>query len=46
MLVKFQLNGDPIEVNLEAGDRLLVDVLREDLRLTGAPRLESVSSDW
>jgi aerobic carbon-monoxide dehydrogenase small subunit len=35
MLVKFKLNGDPVEVNLKSGDRLLVDVLREDLRLTG-----------
>jgi len=35
MLVKFLVNGDPVEVNLKAGDRLLVDVLREDLRLTG-----------
>jgi len=35
MLVKFRVNGDPIEVNLKAGDRLMVDVLREDLRLTG-----------
>jgi hypothetical protein len=30
MLVKFQINGDPVEVNLKSGDRLLVDVLRED----------------
>lgn len=35
MLVKFKLNGDPVEVNLKSGDRLLVDVLREDLHLTG-----------
>ena len=35
MLVKFKINGDPVEVNLKSGDRLLVDVLREDLRLTG-----------
>jgi aerobic-type carbon monoxide dehydrogenase small subunit (CoxS/CutS family) len=35
MLVRFRINGDPVEVNLKAGDRLLVDVLREDLRLTG-----------
>ena len=35
MLVKFRVNGDPVEVNLKSGDRLLVDVLREDLRLTG-----------
>jgi aerobic-type carbon monoxide dehydrogenase small subunit (CoxS/CutS family) len=35
MLVKFTLNGDPVEVALKTSDRLLVDVLREDLRLTG-----------
>ena len=35
MLVKFTLNGDPVEVTLKSGDRLLVDVLREDLKLTG-----------
>ena len=35
MLVKFKLNGDPVEVRLQSGDRLLVDVLREDLKLTG-----------
>ncbi len=35
MLVKFTLNGDPVEVRLKAGDRLLVDVLREELQLTG-----------
>mgnify|MGYP001619896971 CR=1 FL=1 len=35
MLVKFKVNGDPVEVRLKSGDRLLVDVLREDLRLTG-----------
>jgi aerobic carbon-monoxide dehydrogenase small subunit len=29
------LNGDPVEVRLKSGDRLLVDVLREDLQLTG-----------
>ena len=33
--VNFTLNGDPVEVRLKSGDRLLVDVLREDLRLTG-----------
>ena len=33
--IKFKLNGDPVEVRLKAGDRLLVDVLREDLQLTG-----------
>ena len=35
MLVKFRLNGDLVEVRLKSGDRLLVDVLREDLQLTG-----------
>lgn len=35
MLVKFRINGDPVELNLKSGDRLLVDVLREDLRMTG-----------
>ena len=35
MLVKFKVNGDPVEVRLKSGDRLLVDVLREDLGLTG-----------
>ena len=35
MLVKFRLNGDPVEVMLKSGDRLLLDVLREDLRMTG-----------
>lgn len=35
MLLKFRVNGDAVEVNLKSGDRLLVDVLREDLRLTG-----------
>ena len=35
MQIKFKLNGDPVEVNLKSGDRLLIDVLREDLRLTG-----------
>ena len=35
MLVRFTINGDPVEVQLKFGDRLLVDVLREDLRLTG-----------
>ena len=35
MLVKFTLNGDPVEVALKMADRLLVDVLREDLRMTG-----------
>jgi carbon-monoxide dehydrogenase small subunit len=35
MLVRFTLNGDPVEVALKCDDRLLVDVLREDLRMTG-----------
>jgi carbon-monoxide dehydrogenase small subunit len=35
MLIRFSLNGEPVEVNLRRGDRLLVDVLREDLQLTG-----------
>jgi aerobic-type carbon monoxide dehydrogenase small subunit (CoxS/CutS family) len=35
MLVTFTLNGDPVEVLLRSADRLLVDVLREDLRMTG-----------
>jgi aerobic-type carbon monoxide dehydrogenase small subunit (CoxS/CutS family) len=35
MLVKFKVNGDSIEVRLHDSDRLLVDVLREDLKLTG-----------
>ncbi|MGQ0752409.1 MAG: (2Fe-2S)-binding protein, partial [Betaproteobacteria bacterium] len=35
MQIKFTLNGDPVEVVLKTGDRLLIDVLREDLRLTG-----------
>jgi len=33
--IKFTLNGDPVEVHLKTGDRLLVDVLREDLQMTG-----------
>jgi carbon-monoxide dehydrogenase small subunit len=33
--VKFTLNGDPVEVALKSADRLLIDVLREDLKLTG-----------
>jgi len=35
MLVRFTLNGDPVEVYLKSDDRLLVDVLREDLKFTG-----------
>jgi carbon-monoxide dehydrogenase small subunit len=33
--VQFVLNGDPVDVVLKSDDRLLVDVLREDLRMTG-----------
>jgi len=33
--VKLTVNGDPVEVRLKHADRLLVDVLREDLQLTG-----------
>ena len=36
MRVRFKLNGDPVEVRLQSGDRLLVDVLREDLKMTGS----------
>jgi carbon-monoxide dehydrogenase small subunit len=35
MVIRFILNGDPVEVALKSDDRLLVDVLREDLRMTG-----------
>ena len=35
MHINFKLNGDPVEVTLQTGDRLLVDVLREDLQMTG-----------
>ena len=35
MRVKFAINGEPVEVRLRSADRLLVDVLREDLKLTG-----------
>ena len=35
MLVKLKVNGDPVEVRLHSSDRLLLDVLREDLKLTG-----------
>jgi carbon-monoxide dehydrogenase small subunit len=35
MIVRFTLNGDPVEVTLRRADRLLVEVLREDLGLTG-----------
>jgi aerobic-type carbon monoxide dehydrogenase small subunit (CoxS/CutS family) len=33
--ITFTLNGDPVDVELKTSDRLLIDVLREDLRLTG-----------
>jgi len=33
--IKFTLNGEPVATHLTSGDRLLVDVLREDLQLTG-----------
>jgi carbon-monoxide dehydrogenase small subunit len=33
--IKFTLNGEPVATHLRSGDRLLVDVLREDLQLTG-----------
>lgn len=35
MQISFTLNGDPVDVVLKTGDRLLIDVLREDLALTG-----------
>jgi carbon-monoxide dehydrogenase small subunit len=35
MLLSFTLNGDPVEVHLKTADRLLIDVLREDLQMTG-----------
>jgi aerobic-type carbon monoxide dehydrogenase small subunit (CoxS/CutS family) len=35
MQVKFRINGDAVEVTLKSGDRVLIDVLREDLKLTG-----------
>ena len=35
MLLKFTLNGDPVEIALKTSDRSLVDVLREDLSMTG-----------
>lgn len=34
-MINFMLNGEPVAVRLKSGDRLLVDVLREDLQLTG-----------
>lgn len=35
MLIQFTLNGDPVQVHLKHDDRTLVDVLREDLGMTG-----------
>jgi aerobic-type carbon monoxide dehydrogenase small subunit (CoxS/CutS family) len=35
MQIRLTLNGDPVEVHLKSADRLLVDVLREDLHMTG-----------
>jgi carbon-monoxide dehydrogenase small subunit len=35
VLIRFTLNGDPVEVALRCDDRLLIDVLREDLGMTG-----------
>jgi aerobic-type carbon monoxide dehydrogenase small subunit (CoxS/CutS family) len=35
MVLKFTLNGESVEIALKTSDRLLVDVLREDLRMTG-----------
>ncbi len=35
MQIKFTLNGEPVTTHFTSGDRLLVDVLREDLQLTG-----------
>jgi carbon-monoxide dehydrogenase small subunit len=35
MLVRLKINGDPVEVKLRSSDRLLLDMLREDLKLTG-----------
>ena len=35
MQVRFRVNGEPVEVMLRSDDRLLVEVLREDLKLTG-----------
>jgi aerobic-type carbon monoxide dehydrogenase small subunit (CoxS/CutS family) len=35
MRVRFTLNDDPVAIDFKSDDRLLVDVLREDLRLTG-----------
>ncbi|HTP94229.1 MAG TPA: (2Fe-2S)-binding protein [Burkholderiales bacterium] len=34
-VITLTVNGDPVEVRLGSGDRLLLDVLREDLSLTG-----------
>lgn len=35
MQIKFTLNGDPVDIALKTNDRLLIDVLREELGLTG-----------
>ncbi|MCI3952346.1 MAG: aerobic-type carbon monoxide dehydrogenase, small subunit CoxS/CutS-like protein [Burkholderiales bacterium] len=35
MQIKFTLNGDPVDIALKTHDRLLIDVLREELGLTG-----------
>jgi carbon-monoxide dehydrogenase small subunit len=35
MLLRFTLNDDPVEVALKTADRVLIDVLREDLGMTG-----------
>lgn len=35
MQIRFTLNGDAVDVALKTNDRLLIDVLREDLALTG-----------
>ncbi len=37
-VIAFTLNGDAVQVSLKSADRPLVDVLREDLRLTGTKR--------
>ncbi len=35
MVVTFRVNGDAVEIRLASSDRLLIDVLREDLKMTG-----------
>jgi len=35
MLLRFTVNGDPVEVVLKSVDRLLAEVLRDDLKLAG-----------